>query len=217
MANWFEQRRREVIDRGPGEDYESEGPFSGVGPKGYLRSDERIREDVCDRMMAHGQLDAHGIEVEVREGEVWLRGEVDNRGAKRLAENIADAVPGVLDVHNRLKIVGLTGRKEWAEAAAKAGQGQEGIDWRREIRPGMSVIGSDGSEVGRVKEVRPSDFLVDRPMARDAVIPYPLIDNLKNRTLMLLVRSDQVGSAKLDMKGNLAGPYDDKTIDENKR
>ena len=217
MANWFEQRRRRMMGREPGGAYQDEGPYAGMGPKGYQRSDERIREDVCDRMTAHGQLDARGIEVEVPDGEVWLRGEVDNRGAKRLAENIADGVPGVVDVHNRLKIMGLKGRRDWAEAGAKAKQGQEGIDWQREIRPGMSVIGADGSEVGRVKQVRSNDFLVDRPMARDAAIPYSLVDNLKDRTVMLLIRSDQVGSSKLDMKGYLESPYDENTLDEHSR
>src|SRR5438874_678 len=31
-----------------------EGPHVGRGPRGYTRSDERIREDVCDRLCQHG-------------------------------------------------------------------------------------------------------------------------------------------------------------------
>jgi osmotically-inducible protein OsmY len=34
------------------------GPHSGRGPKGYRRSDERIREDVCDLLCEHGGVDA---------------------------------------------------------------------------------------------------------------------------------------------------------------
>lgn len=80
------------------------GRYSGVGPKNYQRSDERIREDVNDRLTL-ADLDATEIEVEASQGIVTLRGSVENRGDKRHAEDIADSVPGVKDVHNELKIV----------------------------------------------------------------------------------------------------------------
>src|SRR5882672_12103971 len=34
------------------------GPYVGYGPRGYQRTDERIHEDVCERLTAHGALDA---------------------------------------------------------------------------------------------------------------------------------------------------------------
>jgi osmotically-inducible protein OsmY len=80
------------------------GPFQGVGPRGYQRSDDRVREDICELLSAHGQLDASDIDVEVAQGEVQLRGTVDSRWAKREAENLIDAVPGVRDIHNGLRI-----------------------------------------------------------------------------------------------------------------
>ena len=81
-----------------------QGPHTGRGPKGYKRSDERIYDDVCQRLMQSGSLDASDIEVKVDSGEVALNGSVDSRGSKRLAEDIVDSVPGVQDVHNRLRI-----------------------------------------------------------------------------------------------------------------
>ena len=78
--------------------------FTGVGPRGYRRSDDRIAEDVCERFTRNPYLDASEVEVRVEEGEVTLEGEVENRTAKRLAEDIAEAASGVLDVHNRLRI-----------------------------------------------------------------------------------------------------------------
>ncbi len=81
-----------------------QGPYSGWGPRCYVRSDERILEDVCERMTRHGQLDARNIEVEVKNGEVYLAGAVSSRMAKRLAEDISDSVSGVQDVHNGLQI-----------------------------------------------------------------------------------------------------------------
>jgi hypothetical protein len=80
------------------------GQFFGRGPKGYRRSDERIREDVSDRLMVHPDIDASEIEVHVANGIVTLTGIVDNRHEKRLAEFIAEDALGVDDVDNRLKV-----------------------------------------------------------------------------------------------------------------
>ena len=92
----------------PGRSRQS-GQYSGRGPKGYQRSDDRIREDVSDRFTEHGDLDASGIEVEVSQGVVTLSGSVDDRWGKRLAEDIAERVPGVRDVMNQLRVGDQTG------------------------------------------------------------------------------------------------------------
>ena len=80
------------------------GPHSGRGPRNYQRSDERIREDVNERLTQNGQLDASNMEIEVTNGEVMLKGNVNDRRDKRLAEDIADSVFGVKDVNNQLKV-----------------------------------------------------------------------------------------------------------------
>jgi hypothetical protein len=80
------------------------GPYTGRGPKGYQRSDERIREELSDRLTAHGQIDASDIEVRVQGGEVSLIGFVDSREAKRSAEDLAEDIQGVREVHNQLRI-----------------------------------------------------------------------------------------------------------------
>jgi len=92
--------------------HRSEGPFSGVGPRSYKRSDSRIEEDINDRLTQHGMIDATEIEVSVQNGEVTLRGTVDRREAKRLAEDIAESVFGVKDVNNQIKV---KQRSEWEE------------------------------------------------------------------------------------------------------
>lgn len=74
------------------------------GPKGYKRSDERIREDVSERMAQHDDLDPSDIEVRVANGEVTLTGTVRSRHEKFLAEEIADDVLGVNDVHVQLRV-----------------------------------------------------------------------------------------------------------------
>lgn len=79
------------------------GGFAGKGPRGYVRSDERIREDVSDRLSWDDHVDASDITVTVSEGEVTLEGTTPDRAQKRRAEDIAEDVMGVKDVHNRLK------------------------------------------------------------------------------------------------------------------
>ena len=80
------------------------GPYAGKGPRGYQRSDERIREDVCERMCDCGELDAGEIEVRVSNAEVTLLGTVGDRQDKRLAEDLADQVSGVREVHNQIRV-----------------------------------------------------------------------------------------------------------------
>jgi len=89
--------RSEYYDRGYGE-----RPM-GRPPKGYQRSDERIKEDVCDRLM-HSWVDAENVEIEVRSGEVVLAGSVEDRQSKRAIEDIADGVLGVKDVQNNIRV-----------------------------------------------------------------------------------------------------------------
>jgi len=79
------------------------GEHRGKGPKGYKRSDDRIREDVCDRLSDDDELDASEIAVSVKEGEVTLEGSVSDRRSKQRAEDLAESVGGVRDVNNKLR------------------------------------------------------------------------------------------------------------------
>jgi hypothetical protein len=76
----------------------------GRGTKNYKRSDERIKEDVNDRLGYDYMLDASDVEVMVTNAEVVLVGTVHSRHDKRRAEDIADSVSGVSNVENRLRI-----------------------------------------------------------------------------------------------------------------
>jgi len=83
---------------------ERRGRFFGRGPKGYRRSDERIKEDISDRLMTHPDIDASDIDIAVSNGVVTLTGTTEDRHEKRLAEYIAEDVVGIDDVENRLKV-----------------------------------------------------------------------------------------------------------------
>jgi osmotically-inducible protein OsmY len=80
------------------------GMHRGKGPKGYQRSDERILEDINDRLADDPFIDASDIEVQNTNGDITLTGTVENRDAKRRAEDIADRVTGVKNVENRLRV-----------------------------------------------------------------------------------------------------------------
>ncbi len=99
--SWEDQRRGGY---GASSGFSRGGQFAGRGPRGYQRSDDRIREDISDRLTEHGDIDASDVEVNVQSGEVTLHGIVDSRYAKRLAEDLADSVSGVKDVRNELKV-----------------------------------------------------------------------------------------------------------------
>jgi hypothetical protein len=88
-------------------------------PKNYKRSDERIREDICDRLSVSAEVDPSEIEVSVSAGEVTLMGYVADRQMKFAAEDITDDVPGVHEIHNQLRVT-----RQGAEAANSNAQPQ---------------------------------------------------------------------------------------------
>jgi BON domain len=67
-------------------------------------SDERIREEIHQRLTQHTDFDASGIDVRVEDGTVVLTGTVEDHEAKRLAEYVAEGVLGERKFENRLKV-----------------------------------------------------------------------------------------------------------------
>jgi hypothetical protein len=82
----------------------------GLGPQGYRRSDQRISEDVHDRLTDDDHLDASGISVAVQDGEVTLSGTIRDRRAKHHAEAIIEHIGGVQHVQNNLRVEASAGR-----------------------------------------------------------------------------------------------------------
>jgi hypothetical protein len=88
----------------PATDFGSRPDFRGKGPKGYQRPDERILDDLNERLTYDRLLDASEIECQVHNGEVTLLGVVPSRDAKRRAEDIAETVLGAKEVHNAIRV-----------------------------------------------------------------------------------------------------------------
>lgn len=113
-----EERRFGMQDRGWGQDdqrtfgygntnlsrSEQRGTHFGKGPKGWKRSDERIREEACEALYRDSHIDASEIDLSVESGRVFLRGTVDSREAKRHAEECVENLSGVDDVQNELRV-----------------------------------------------------------------------------------------------------------------
>jgi hypothetical protein len=99
----------------------------GRGPKGYQRSDDRIREDICERLMNHW-MDAEDVDVQVKAGDVTLVGSVRSRDEKHAIEDVAASVLGVKDVHNHLRV--------------QQGGVREQSDMRRPVQPPSDTLHS---------------------------------------------------------------------------
>ncbi|WP_406600849.1 CBS domain-containing protein [Microvirga rosea] len=80
------------------------GEHRGKGPRSYQRSDDRIREDINERLTDDARLDASEIEVSVSGREVTLSGTVRDRNEKRWAEDLAESVSGIAHVQNNLRV-----------------------------------------------------------------------------------------------------------------
>ena len=101
---YAEPANEQDVSMSHGPTWHGKQSFAGRGPKNYKRSDERIREDVSEALFHHHDIDASEIEVDVKDGLVTLRGEVDDRHTKRLAEDVIENLSGVTDIRNELVV-----------------------------------------------------------------------------------------------------------------
>ncbi len=96
VSSWFGNEDAEVRRQAD--------KYRGRGPKNYARSDDRIREDVCDRLAADPWIDASEIEVSVNGAEVTLSGQATSREQRRRIEDCAENVSGVSHVQNNTRV-----------------------------------------------------------------------------------------------------------------
>ena len=102
---WLDQQQQQLQHQQQQrfqQQYQEQRPM-GRAPKGYQRSDERIKEDLCDRLMG-SWINAEEVEIQVRAGEIVLAGTVEDRQSKRAIEDIAERVLGVKDVQNNIRV-----------------------------------------------------------------------------------------------------------------
>jgi osmotically-inducible protein OsmY len=127
--------RQAGIDRGAGESRR------GTIPKSYQRSDERIREDIYERIIARSHIDAGDVSVDVKEGHVTLTGEVPERRMKHEIEDLADSCSGVQDVENHIRV-----RRGFLKSILGGGEDRED---ERERQGANTASGGTSAGTGR--------------------------------------------------------------------
>jgi osmotically-inducible protein OsmY len=115
--------------------------YRGMGPKNYSRSDERIREDLNERLTDSDEIDASGLSVEVNNGIATLTGAVEQRWMKHLAEDLAESCSGVRDVTNRITVKSQSS----SQGMSGASQSQSGQKTSSSTPGSGSSLGASGS------------------------------------------------------------------------
>jgi hypothetical protein len=122
----------------------------GKGPSNYERSDERMKELICERLSDDDDIDARGVSVTVSDGEVTFDGTVDSRREKYLVEECAEHC-GAKEIRNNLKIEARAdagGRNEWrggTRGASDESRGQSSTGGR----PGNGGRSSTGQKAAK--------------------------------------------------------------------
>ncbi|HKZ73448.1 MAG TPA: BON domain-containing protein [Steroidobacteraceae bacterium] len=92
------------------------------GPKGYTRSDERIKEDISERLWRSEYIDSSEVTIAVKDGAVTLAGTVPERWMRHEIENIADSCMGVQDIENDIRVERRTTEETDIETSVTRGR-----------------------------------------------------------------------------------------------
>jgi osmotically-inducible protein OsmY len=116
---------------------QGQGMHRGKGPKNFQRSDERVKELLCERLHDDPDIDASEITVNVQNGRITLEGTVDSRRTKMAVEDVAEQI-GVQDVQNNLRV------QKQGERGMEAGSRSSSATASSSL--GKSSIGNEDSE-----------------------------------------------------------------------
>lgn len=142
------------------------------------RAMKRMAEDAAESVS--GVRDVRN-EIRVRRDDVEDR-EQHRQGWQQPVENQPEQIPSTGMAGESTYGAGVTSAGATSMEAMEAASGAESK--RSQLREGMEVIGSEGKVVGRVKEIRRRDFLVDRDIARDVYIPFEAVSSVGAQILL---------------------------------
>jgi BON domain len=118
--------------QGYGQGGQGQGQRRGKAPKGYQRSDDRLKEMICEKLMDEPSIDASEVSIDVQGQVVTLEGTVESRQAKYEIESLIDQY-GAKDIVNNIKVT-----------KNQQGQGQEARGANRSQEEGQGNLGKDG-------------------------------------------------------------------------
>jgi osmotically-inducible protein OsmY len=128
-------------------------------PKSYQRSDERLKEDIYERLINRWDLDSTEVTVRVSNGDVTLEGSVPDRRTRHEIENLADDAHGVKEIHNNLRVdqgSSWSGSDQSRAGAANISAAQSGQSSSSGARQGAETNSSNpalsASTVGKKQE-----------------------------------------------------------------
>jgi osmotically-inducible protein OsmY len=96
--------------------------FRGRGPQGYQRSDERLKEMICERLTDDPAIDASNVTIDVTGQVVKLTGMVDDRSTKYEIEELVERMGGVKDIDNQLRV--QSSRSGFQSSGTQSGSSQ---------------------------------------------------------------------------------------------
>ncbi len=135
---------------------ERQSGFRGRGPKGYQRSDERLKEVICEQLTDDPRIDASEITVTVKNGEVTLEGTVNDRSSKYRAEDLVDDCSGVREIHNRLRVQSPESSglgQSWDSASSQSSSGSNtGRDTGMSSRSRSGTTTSSSTTAGQTTQ-----------------------------------------------------------------
>lgn len=73
-------------------------------PEADVRSDELLKEIICEQLADDPRIDAGDVSVEVERSEVTLHGTVRDREQRNAIEDLIADVVGVNQIHNHLSV-----------------------------------------------------------------------------------------------------------------
>lgn len=124
------------------------GRLYARGPKGYTRSDERIKEDISERLWRTEYIDSSEVTIAVKDGAVTLTGTVPERWMRHEIENIADSCMGVQDIENNIRVQRRTTEETDIETSGRRGPA---VGARRSTTMGTATGTTSGATIGTRK------------------------------------------------------------------
>jgi len=109
-------------------------------------SNEFIKQAIIDQLTWDSSVNSNNVLVNVRDGKVELRGNVENMAARMAAERNAQQVKGVLAVDNRLEIKFPPGSSLPDDAELKT-QVEDLLSWSNEFNADHIEVACEGNVV----------------------------------------------------------------------